>query len=165
LKKQSTLSIVENKPVVKKGEFSLFKASGDLELTEDDADFVLHKISPYFDMGNTALQIEASHAQQKLFLSCLKDVRMGKKQFIRALKHALNTKTYGNKDFLTAVLNYDKTVKYYSWNQVLKLINDQEIYSSSEMVYVEFMNGFKAYVYKHDFTENIMKEVYKKEID
>lgn len=163
MKKQSDLLVVDDNPVVKKGEFSLFKAHGDIALTETDAPFVLSKISPYFDMGTTPAQIEASKAMQTVFLSSLKDVGMGKKQFIRALKHAFKTKTYGNKDFLTAILSYDKTVKYFTWNQVLKLINDQEISSSSAMTYVKFMNGFKAYVYNQDFSDDIMTKVYKKE--
>lgn len=160
MKKQSDHLVINEAPKIKKGELNLFKAHGDIALTKEDAPFVLSKISPYFDMGNTPEQIEASKAMQTVFLSSLKDVGMGKKQFIRALKHAFKTKTYGNKDFLTSILSYEKTIKYFTWNEVLKLLNDQKISSTGQMTYVKFMNGYKAYIYNSDFSDGIMERVY-----
>lgn len=164
--KQDTLLIVE-KQKPKKGEFSLFKAYSrlgkynDRLIVEEDAPMVLESIAPFFNVGTTDEEIAASKVMQSMFLSSLREKEFTLQQLKRAIKHAFNTKTFGNKDFITAVLSYDETVKYYTWNQVLGLLDGQKINSTKEMIYVEFMNGFKAYVHENDFKSEIMEKVFK----
>lgn len=134
--------------------------NNDRLIDENDASHVLESIAPFFDIGKTEQEKTASKVMQSLFLSSLREKEFTLFQLQRAIKHAFNTKTYGNKDFVTTVLSYDETVKYYSWNEVLGLLNDQKISSTKEVIYVEFMNGYKAYIHKKDFAKDIMKRVY-----
>lgn len=155
MKNQSKLpETPKNKLVSKSGEISLFKLSNDKPLEPEDAPYIKDQLKSFLvvDKGDS----QTNTLVVKLFLESIYEQGMGKKQFIRALKHAFKTPTYGNKDFLSKILSFDKTIKTFSYNGILKLIKDELISGTSEMIKVQFNNGVKSHIYKTDFVEGLM---------
>ena len=152
MKEQSKLPEVQRKELTSNSEISLFKLSNDIPLVPEDAPFIKNNLKSFLVIdkeGNNELIVE-------MFLSEIYEQGMGKKHFMRALKHAFKSKTYGNKDFLSHILSFDKTIKTYSYNQMLGRIKEGKIERSSDMIKVKFNNGLKSYIMKNDFIEGLM---------
>lgn len=151
MKKLSTLPSKQSNQEIKgySNEISLFALSGDKLLEPENAEYIKEEV-------NRLLTKVPTEWAQNSFLAEVYRIGMTKKQFTRALHHAWNTPTYGDKGLLNAITSYDKTIKTFSHNGVLKLLNDGTIERTSDMIKVQFSNFKKGYIYKTDFVEGLM---------
>lgn len=152
MKEQQTLQEMPLKQEIVSfsNEISLFSISGDTLLVESDSDYIKEEV-------NKLLIKTPSKIGQEMFLDEVFRSGMTKIQFARALKHAWNTPTYGDKGFMNAITSYDKTIKTFTYNGVLKLLNDRMIERTNDMVQVKFATGQRSYIYKSDYIKEIMQ--------
>ena len=133
----------------------MFALSTDMPLTANDTPFIRENLKSFLIVDKN--ESKTNELVVKLFVESLFEQQMGRIQFMRALKHAFKTPTYGNKDLLSKILSYDKTIKTFTREGVLKQLQDGLIERTSDMMHVEFVNGRRAYIHNADFNKDLME--------